>query len=149
MMPLSGHPGALPAALAYECAPAEKREKMVEALYGAPEELLNREGLLSLAEANLGIDRAALGRCMDAPETRAQVEADKSLFTAIQGAALPLTYVNDRAILGFKADQVKEAVTLALQGPRPSLPLSWLLSLVGAVLVVASGITLRSGKKSR
>ncbi len=149
MMPLSGHPGALPAALAYACAPAEKREKMVDALYGAPEELLNREGLLALAEANVGIDRAALGRCMDAPETRALVEADKNLFAAIQGAALPLTYVNDRAILGFKADQVKEAVALALQGPRPSLPLSALFALMGAVLAVAAGITFRSGKKSR
>ncbi|MEP7125760.1 MAG: vitamin K epoxide reductase family protein [Byssovorax sp.] len=149
MMPLSGHPGALPAALAYECASLDRREKMVDALYGAPEELLNREGLLSLAEANVGIDRAALGRCIDAPETRKLVDADRDLFTAIQGAALPLTYVNDRAILGFKADQVRDAVTLALQGPRPSLPLSALFAVVGVVLVGASGITLRSGKKSR
>jgi uncharacterized membrane protein len=149
MMPLSGHPGAFPAALAYECAPEGKREKMVDALYGAPEELLNREGLLALSEAGVGLDRAALGRCMDAPETRALVEADKNLFTAIQGAALPLTYVNDRAILGFKADQVKEAVALALQGPRPTLPLAWLFALMGTVLVAASGITLRSEKKSR
>ncbi len=149
MMPLSGHPGAFPAALAYECAPADKREQMVDALYRAPEELLNREGLLSLAEANLGIDRAALGRCLDAPETRALVEADKATFTAIQGAALPLTYVNSRVILGFKADQVRDAVALALRGPRPSLPLAWLFALIGAVLAVAAGITLRSGKKSR
>jgi uncharacterized membrane protein len=148
MMPLSGHPGALPAALAYGCSPAEKREKMVDALYRAPEELLNREGLLSLAEANVGIDRAALGKCMDAPETKALVDADQALFTAIQGAALPLTYVDSRAILGFKPDQVKEAVALALKGPRPSLPLSALFALIGAVLAVASWITLRSEKKT-
>jgi uncharacterized membrane protein len=150
MMPLSGHPGAFPAALVYECTPAEKREKIVDALYRAPEELLNREGLLSLAEANVGMDRAALARCVDAPETRALVEADKALFTAIQGAALPLTYVDSRVILGFfKADQVREAVVLALRGPRPSLALSWLFALMGVVLATASGITLRSGKKSR
>ena len=147
-MPLSGHPGALPAALAYECSPVEKREKMVDALYGAPEELLNREGLLALAETRLGIDRATLGRCMDAPETRALVDADKALFTAIQGAALPLTYVDSRAILGFKPDQVREAVALALEGRRPSLPLATLFALVGAALAVASGITLRSEKKT-
>jgi thiol-disulfide isomerase/thioredoxin len=149
MMPLSGHPGAQPAALAYECAPAEKREKMVEELYAAPEELLNREGLLALGEARVGMSREALGRCMDAPETRALVEADKALFTQIQGAALPLTYVGNRAILGFKPDQLREAVALALQGPRPSLPLAWLFALVGAVLAGAAGITLRSEKKSR
>lgn len=148
MMPLSGHPGALPAALAYACSPEEKREKMVDALYAAPEELLNREGILSLAEARVGIDRAALGRCMDAPETRALVDADKALFTAIQGAALPLTYVDTRAILGFKPEQVREAVALALKGPRPSLPLAALFALMGAVLAVAAGITLRSEKKT-
>ena len=148
MMPLSGHPGALPAALAYECSPEEKREKMVDALYAAPEELLNREGLLALAESRVGIDRATLGRCMDAPETRALVEADQALFTAIQGAALPLTYVDSRAILGFKPDALREAVALALKGPRPALPLSALFALIGAVLAVASGITLRSEKKT-
>lgn len=149
MMPLSGHPGALPAALAYECVPPEKREKMVEELYAAPEELLNREGLLALAEAKVGMNREALGRCMDAPETRALVDADKALFTQIQGPALPLTYVGSREILGFKPDHLREAVALALRGPRPSLPLAGLFALLGAVLVGAAGITLRSEKKSR
>jgi uncharacterized membrane protein len=149
MMPLSGHPGALPAALAFECVPPQKRDAAVDTLYRAPEELLNREGLLSLGEANLGLDRGALGRCMDDPATRAIVDADRDMFLAIHGAALPLTYVGDRAILGFKPDQLHEAVALALQGPRPSLPLWALFSLMGVVLAVASGITLRSGKKSR
>ncbi len=148
MMPLSGHPGALPAALAYACSPEEKSEKMVDALYAAPEELLNREGLLALAESKVGIDRATLGRCMDAPATLALVDADKALFMAIQGAALPLTYVDSRAILGFKADQLREAAALALKGPRPSLPLPTLFALIGAVLAVAAGITLRSEKKT-
>jgi uncharacterized membrane protein/thiol-disulfide isomerase/thioredoxin len=149
MMPLSGHVGALPAALVFECVPPAKRDAAVDALYRAPEELLNREGLLSLAEANLGLDRAALARCMDDPATRAIVDADRDMFLAIHGAALPLTYVGERAILGFKPDQVKEAVALALHGPRPSLPLSALFALVGVAVAAASGITLRSGKKSR
>ena len=149
MMPLSGHPGALPAALVFECVPPAKRDATVDALYRAPEELLNREGLLSLAEANLGLDRAAIGRCVDDPATRAIVDADRDMFLAIHGAALPLTYVGDRAILGFKPDQVREAVGLALQGPRPSLPLAALFALVAAAVAVAAGITLRSGKKSR
>ena len=149
MMPLSSHAGAMPAALAYECAPPEKREQMVEELYGAPEELLNREGLLALAEAKLGMSREDLGRCMDAPETRALVEADKALFTQIQGQALPLTYVGPRVLLGFKPDALREAVNLSLAGPRPSLPLAGLLALVGAALAAAAVITLRGPRALR
>jgi uncharacterized membrane protein/thiol-disulfide isomerase/thioredoxin len=149
MMPLSSHAGALPAALAYECAPPEKLDRMVEELYGAPEELLNREGLLALAEAKLGMSREALGRCMDAPETLARVEADKALFTQIQGQALPLTYVGPRVLLGFKPDALREAVSLALGGPRPSLPLGGLLALVGAALAAAAVITLRGPRALR
>ena len=149
MMPLSGHPGALPAALAYACTPEEKREKMVNELYGAPPELLNREGLLAIAEARIGMPRDALARCMEAPATRALVDADKALFTKIQGQALPLTYVGSRAILGFKPDQLREAVALGLAGPRLSLSITWLFALVGIVLAAAAGITLRSERESR
>ncbi len=149
MMPLSGHPGALPAALAYACTPAEKREKMVDELYAAPPELLNREGLLAIAEARIGMPRDALARCMEAPETRALVDADKALFTKIQGQALPLTYVGSRALLGFKPDQLREAVALALAGPRMSLSITWMFALVGIVLAAAAGITLRSERESR
>jgi hypothetical protein len=143
MMPLSSHPGAMPAAQAYECTPPEKREKMVDELYGAPEQLLNREGLLAIAEARVGMSREPLGRCMDAPETRALVEADKALFTQLQGQALPLTYVGQRVLLGFKPEQLSEAVRLGLGPPRPSLPLAGLLALVGAALAGAAAITLR------
>ena len=144
MMPLSIHPGAMPAALAYECVPQEKREQMVDALYAAPEELLNREGLVALAEAKVGMSREVQGRCMDAPETRALVEADKALFTQLQGQALPLTYVGSRVLLGYQPDRLRDAVSLALAPPRPSLPLAGLLALVGAALAGAAAITLRS-----
>ncbi len=149
MVPLSGHPGALPAALAYACTPEEKREKMVDELYAAPSELLNREGLLALAEARIGMPREALRRCMEAPETRALVDADKALFTTIQGQALPLTYVGSRAILGFKPDHLREAVALGIAGPRMSLSIGWMFALLGAVLAAAAGITLRSESKLR
>jgi hypothetical protein len=81
---------------------------------------------------------------MDAPETRALVEADKALFTQLQGQALPLTYVGSRVLLGFKPDQLREAVSLALAGPRLSLPLAGLFALVVAALAAAAAITLRS-----
>jgi len=149
MVPLSGHPGALPAALAYTCAPPEKREAMVDALYTAPVELLNRQGILALAEAKVGMDRDALGRCMDAPETRARVDADRALFTQIQGPGLPLTYVNSRLILGFKPDRLNEAVTLGFEGRPLSLPLAWMFALLGVVLAGAAGITLRRASELR
>jgi protein-disulfide isomerase len=149
MMPLSSHPGALPAALAFTCAPPEKREQMADALYRAPEQLLNREGLLALAEAKVGMSREELGRCMDAPETRALVEADKALFTQLQGQGLPLTYVGSRVLLGFKANQLREAVSLGLAGPRPSLPLAGLFALVGAALAGAAAITIRGQRTLR
>jgi uncharacterized membrane protein/thiol-disulfide isomerase/thioredoxin len=149
MMPLSSHPGAMPAALAYECTPPEKREQMVDELYSAPEQLFNREGLLALAEAKVGMSRDALGRCIDAPETRALVEADKALFTQLQGQALPLTYVGSRVLLGFKPDQLREAVKLGLAGPRLGLPLAGLLALVAAALAGAAAITIRSQRTLR
>jgi uncharacterized membrane protein len=149
MVPLSGHPGALPAALAHECTPPEQREAMADALYGAPVELLNRQGILALAEAKLGMDRDALGRCMDAPETRARIDADRALFTRIQGPGLPLTYVGSRLVLGFKPDRVRQAVALAVNGPPLGLPLAGMFALVGAALAFAAGITLRSERKLR
>ncbi len=144
MVPLSSHPGAMPAALTYTCVPPEKREQMADALYSAPEELFNREGLLALAEAKVGMRREELGRCMAAPETRALVEADRALFTQLQGQGLPLTYVGSRVLLGFKANQLREAVGRGLTGPRPSLPLAGLFALVGAALAGAAAITIRS-----
>lgn len=149
MMPLSGHPGAMPAALAYECTPPEKREAMVKELYEAPEQLLNREGVIAIAEARLGMSREALGACLDAPATRALVDADTALFREIHGTGLPQTYVGSRVVVGFKPDQVVEAVDRARAGPRTSLPLAALFALMGVVLAGAAGITLRSEKKSR
>lgn len=142
MMSLSGHMGAMPAALAYACAPEDKRPQMADALYNAPETQLTRDGTLALA-AGLGLDRDAIARCLDAPEARAAVDKDKQLFTDIQGQALPLTYVGPRVILGFNPDRLRNAVELALQGDQPSLPLSWMFILLGGGFAVAAVVTLR------
>lgn len=142
MMPLSGHPGAMPGALAYTCAPEAKRHQIVDALYGAPEPRLTRDGTIDIAAA-LGIDREELARCVDSPEARAQVEKDIKLFTDIQGQALPLTYVGPRAILGFGPDRVREAADLALQGDRLSLPVSWMFAALGVIWAAAAAVTLR------
>src|SRR5207237_5579991 len=55
MVPLAGHPGAMPAALAYCCVPNDKKDRMAEALYAAPEDELTREGTIAIA-TGLGVD---------------------------------------------------------------------------------------------
>src|SRR5262249_23600609 len=109
MAPLPGHPGAMPAALAFTCTPEPMRERMADSLYGAPEPLLRRDGILAIA-AGLGLDREELARCVDSPETRARVDRDIQLFNDLQTQALPLTYVGPRVILGNNPEFLQEAV---------------------------------------
>ena len=142
MMPLSGHPGAMPAALAYMCTPESARPRMVDSLYSVPEVRFTREGTLGIA-AGLGLDRDAFARCVDAPETRAAVEKDIQLFTDIEGQALPLTYVGPRVILGFNPERIERASELALSGEQPSLPVSSLLVLLGVAFAAAAAVTFR------
>ncbi|MEO7331577.1 MAG: vitamin K epoxide reductase family protein [Minicystis sp.] len=145
MMPLSGHPGALPAALAYVCAPAARREEAASFLYAMPEEALNDKEIKEQLPAKIGLEKEAFARCVAAPETRAQVDADRDLFTKIQGAALPLTYVGPRVILGYAADRVEGAMAMELEGNRPSLRLSWMFALLGAIYLAVAAFTVRSG----
>lgn len=145
MMPLSGHFGAMPAALAYTCTLKEHPDKlpaMIDALYAAPEALLMGEGPIALAAGN-GMDRAAFTRCVDAPETRADVEKDMKLFSDVQGQALPLTYVGPRVILGLNPDRLRSAVDLALKGDQPSLPVSFMFALLAVAFAAAVGVSLR------
>jgi uncharacterized membrane protein len=146
MMPLSSHPGAMPAALVYACTPEAKRPQIVDALYATPEPLLTREGTLGVA-AGLGMNREELARCVDSPEARAQVDKDIKLFTDLQGQALPLTYAGDRVILGFNPDRLKSAIELALQGEHPSLPVAWMFVALGVIFAAAVGVTLRFGPR--
>jgi uncharacterized membrane protein/thiol-disulfide isomerase/thioredoxin len=148
MMPLSGHPGAMPAALAYECAPGDKVQEMADLLYGASEELLNREGLVNLAVSRLGVDRRQFSRCMTEPSVQKRVDDDMALFAAIKGPALPLTYVAQRAILGFNAPLLREAVAQAGGPERKGLPVAWMLALLGAVLAAASAYSAQQAARA-
>jgi uncharacterized membrane protein/predicted DsbA family dithiol-disulfide isomerase len=142
MAPLDGHPGARPAALAYLCAPEDRREKMAEALYRAPDHLLVREGTIALA-AGLGIDREAFGRCLDAPETAAALSADIALFKAIDVGALPFTYVGPRVVAGNQPEILRRVAKKVLAGDRTELPVSWMMAAFAAIAVVLAAITLR------
>jgi uncharacterized membrane protein len=141
MMPLSSHPGSMPAALAYTCTQEASRRLMVDWLYHAPEPLLTREGTIAAAP-NFRINPEEFARCVDSPEARARVEQDIKLFKDLQGQALPLTYVGPRVILGFNPDRIREAVELGLQGGRPSLPVSWMLAALGVMFAAAAAVTL-------
>jgi len=132
MVPLRFHRGARPAALAYLCAPANRREQMADALYGAPEHLLNRDGTIGLA-AGLGLDREAFSRCVDEPGTAAQIDADIALFVAAGGLGLPHTFIGPRVISGHRPDEARKAARVALAGGSSGLPVSWMLTAFGVL----------------
>jgi protein-disulfide isomerase len=136
MMPLDGHPGARPAALAYLCAPEEQREAMAELLYTVPEAQLTRAGTLALA-ATMALDAPAFERCLDAPATQARLAADMALFDEIHAAALPYTYIGSRVVAGFNPTIAAKLARYALAGDRPSLPVAWMF---GALAVVVAGL---------
>src|SRR5262249_61195791 len=74
MLPLSMHPHAMPAALAYCCADAQgKGDAMAEALFAAPADQLTPDGCEQLA-AGVGCDLDRYRR--DLPAARARVAAE-------------------------------------------------------------------------
>jgi protein-disulfide isomerase len=142
MVPLPFHPGARPAALAYLCTPADRRDEMADLLYGASEHALDHEGTIGLA-GQLGLDRAAFTRCVDAPETAAQIDADAALFKQVGGLGLPLTFIGPRVVYGFQPDAARKVVRIMLAGGRPGLPVPWMLGIFGAMAAALLVITLR------
>jgi uncharacterized membrane protein len=136
MAPLPMHPGALPAALAYVCAPEDRREDMAAKLYAAAPAVLTHEGVKILAR-DLHFDEARFAQCLDAPAARDQVAADKALFDRLELHALPYTFVGSRAVAGFNPAALRRYGGELMDGDRPSLPLWWM---VGAAAVVAAAL---------
>jgi len=142
MMPLSGHPGAEPAALAYLCVPAAKREIVADQLYAADPGQLTREALPKLIAPTAGLEADALASCMKAPQTTADLERDKKLFEELGGRGLPFTFVGKRVVLGFNPDRVEMAMTQELGGARLSLPLWSMFVVLGVAFLLAALVTL-------
>lgn len=142
MMPLSGHPGAKPAALAYRCAPEAQREAMADALYTAPEDQLTRAGTVAIA-GRLHLEAPAFERCLDAPATQERLAADMALFDEINAAALPYTYVGPRVVAGFNATIAHKIAQMVTVGERPSLPVPWMFVALGVIAMALSGVTLK------
>ena len=147
MMPLSGHPGAEPAALVYLCTPENLREAVADKLYTAPSDKLTPEGTVVLA-ATAGADAAALSVCVKSPETRAKLEADKKLFEELGGRGLPFTFVGKRVVLGFNPDRIQAAIASEQSGPHPSLPMWAMFALIGAAFATAIGLTVAADRDS-
>jgi predicted DsbA family dithiol-disulfide isomerase/uncharacterized membrane protein len=145
MKPLAGHPGALPAAKAFVCAPEQAREALADHLYAAETHELTDKRLVALAD-KLGLgDRAAFAACLDTPATKAAIDRDVALFEKLGGRGLPFTWVGGRAILGANTPRLVEIVEDELAGPRPSLPVAALFAVLGVALVLASAVTWRAG----
>ena len=147
MAPLPGHPGAMPAALAYLCAPEPRREEMAHELYTVASELLTREGTLVFAD-DLKLDKTAFARCVDAPATRQAVESDLALFASLGLGVLPYTYIGPHAVAGYDPVAVRELGRLAMKGDRLSLPVPWLFAAVGLVALLLVAVTLRAASTS-
>lgn len=137
MVPLGFHPGAMPAALAWVCTPAEQRDEMADRLYAAPS--LSKESVQVLAQ-KLHLDEARFARCLEAPETRAAVEADQKLFfDELDLHGLPHTYVGKRAVSGFNPEALRNLGREAMDGDRPGLPL-W--GMVAGAMALAAALAL-------
>jgi uncharacterized membrane protein len=141
MMPLSGHPGAEPAALVYLCAPENLREAVADKLYHAEPPKLTPDGAMAFG-ISAGVDAQSLSTCLQSPETRAKLEADKKLFDELGGRGLPFTFVGKRVVLGANVDGLKKAVARELSGNHPSLPVWLMFALIGAGFVLAIGVTI-------
>lgn len=148
MMPLSGHPGAEPAALAYLCAPESLREAVADKLYKAPTDKLTPDGTIALA-ASAGANATAMLACVKSPETKAKLEADKKLFVDLGGRGLPFNFVGKRVVLGFNPERLEQAVQSELSGPHPALPLWSMFALIGAAFATAIGVTIAADVSAR
>lgn len=142
MMPLQGHPGALPAAQAYLCTPEAQRERAADLLYAAPDEALNTTGVTAIAQM-LGLDTTRFSQCLKSPETESALAADKELYQSSASRGLPLTLIGRRVIIGFDPDRIERSLTQELAGESLSLRLEWLLALFGLIAAAVSVVAAR------
>jgi protein-disulfide isomerase len=137
MMPLPGHPGALPAAKAYLCAPPEKREAAADWLYVAPEEALTPAGVLAMAGA-IGMSPGDLAACTTSKETEAALARDKQLYEAIGARGLPLTLVGRRMVIGNDPERIESSIEQELKGDTLSLRSALMFAVLGAIFAGAA-----------
>ncbi|AUX38309.1 MULTISPECIES: vitamin K epoxide reductase family protein [Sorangium] len=145
MVPLPSHPGALPAAKAYVCAPPDKREQAAALLYSASPSKLTDDRVASVL-APLGLP-AGFEACLAAPETQAKIDADVALYGRMEARGLPATYVGRRLVVGYNPDRLRDALRREAAGDPLSLPLPLLF--VALFGVSAAAVVVGSRDRSR
>jgi uncharacterized membrane protein/predicted DsbA family dithiol-disulfide isomerase len=118
-VPLRMHPHAMDAARASCCGEQlGKGDAMASALFTAPVDDLTPEGCEKLAQS-LGLSLEDYRRCVADPATDRSIEADRALFQATGGYALPTIWIGDTPLVG---SQPREALANVLEGKlgRPS-----------------------------
>jgi thiol-disulfide isomerase/thioredoxin/uncharacterized membrane protein len=145
MVPLDVHPGAGPAALAYLCTPDDKREAMADVLYRALPADMQRPGVIASA-GELGIDRPAFERCLDAPATKEALQRDRALYDGLETKGVPQSYVGGKLVLGNNPSKLLQAVERAAAGRTTVVPVPLLVALFLAGLVGAAAITWRTAR---
>lgn len=98
-LPLPIHEHAVIAARAAECAFAQARYWEFHERLFADQEQLGRSDLLDHA-AHLGLDETAFEACLEADETREQVDADAAVAAELAVASTPTFFVAGEPIVG-------------------------------------------------
>lgn len=141
MKPLSGHPGALPAAKAFVCVAEASRDTAAHYLYSADGQQLTDKKLLAAAD-KLGVtDRDAFTACLASPATKEAIDREAAQFERLGGRGLPYTWVGGRAIIGANEPRLIEAVEAELSGSRLALPVWALFVLLGTAIAGAAAMT--------
>ena len=100
MVPLSMHPHARTAALAWCCAAAQGYgDAMADALYAAPTEQLTPDGCEAIA-VSVGCDRTRYRASLADPGTSDRVTSDLAEANAAGVHALPTVFIADQRLLG-------------------------------------------------
>lgn len=146
MKPLSMHPGAMPAAIAYLCTPPDKQEAMADALYQAQDGQLSARGV-ALVAAGLQLDAAAFAACVESDATKQRLREDTELYERLGPRGLPLTFVNARTVVGYDVPKIRHAVEVEASGGGVGLPTWSLFVVVGAMYAIAAALTLRAAAR--
>jgi predicted DsbA family dithiol-disulfide isomerase len=113
--PLPGHPHARVAALVHICAArAGKGDEMASLLFTAED--LSRPAIVASA-ASIGLDVAALERCVDGPAARAELDEHRRITEALAVHGVPTTFIGDAILRGAQpSDEVESALRAAGSG---------------------------------
>ena len=87
---------------------------MAGALFSAPVDTLTREGCEKLAQS-VGLPLEAYRGCVSDPKTDESIEADRAVFKAAGGYALPTIWVDGQALVGAQSrEELEKAIVTAL-----------------------------------